>query len=105
MRPSWSSPCSPRHTPPRSSSSLPMKSSASVSARWKASARVGLDEVRAFLGQVNVSLPKGSVDGEKASYAIYSNDQLFEAGQYRNLVLAQKNGVPIRLGAVADIID
>src|SRR3954452_10150309 len=42
-----------------------------------ASTGIGLEEIRSFLGQVNVSMPKGSVDGENASYTIYSNDQLF----------------------------
>jgi multidrug efflux pump subunit AcrB len=44
-----------------------------------ASTGLSLEDVRAFLEQVNVDLPKGSVDGDNASYAIYSNDQLIEA--------------------------
>ena len=55
--------------------------------------------------QVNVDSPKGSVDGDKASYAIYSNDQLFEAGDYRRLILAQKNGTPIMLRSIAKIVN
>jgi len=70
-----------------------------------ASTGLSLEDVRSFLEQVNVDLPKGSVDDDKASYAIYSNDQLLEAGEYRNLILAQKNGTPIKLSSVASIVN
>jgi hydrophobe/amphiphile efflux-1 (HAE1) family protein len=76
-----------------------------VNAAALASTGLSLEDVRTFLGQVNVDSPKGSVDGDKASYAIYSNDQLFEAGEYRKLVLAQKNGTPIMLNSVAKVIN
>ncbi|MHA3775314.1 multidrug efflux RND transporter permease subunit [Verrucomicrobiota bacterium sgz303538] len=70
-----------------------------------ASTGLSLEDVREFLTQVNVNLPKGSVDGEEASYAIYSNDQLFEAGQYRRLILAQRNGTPILLSSVGKVVN
>src|SRR6185436_17879476 len=57
-----------------------------------ASAGFSLEDVRAFLSQANVDMPKGSVDGDHASYTIYSNDQLLRADQYRDLVFSQKNG-------------
>jgi hydrophobe/amphiphile efflux-1 (HAE1) family protein len=70
-----------------------------------ASTGLSLEDVRAFLGKVNVDMPKGSVDGEQASYTIYSNDQLHEADDYRRLIVAQKNGTPIRLSSVANIVE
>ncbi|MDR3405492.1 MAG: efflux RND transporter permease subunit [Chthoniobacter sp.] len=70
-----------------------------------ASAGLSLEDVRSFLEQVNVDLPKGSVDGDKATYSIYSNDQLLEAGEYRNLILATKNGTPIKLSSVASVVN
>ncbi len=70
-----------------------------------ASAGLSLEDVRTFLGTVNGLLPKGSVESESATYAIYSNGQLFTADEYRNLIVAQRNGVPIRLGSIADVID
>jgi multidrug efflux pump subunit AcrB len=70
-----------------------------------ASAGLSLEDVRAFLGTANGMLPKGSVESDTATYAIYSNGQLFTADEYRNLIVAQRNGVPIRLGAIADVID
>lgn len=70
-----------------------------------ASAGLSLEDVRTFLTQVNVDSPKGSVDGDNASYAIYSNDQLFNAADYRRLILAQKNGTPIMLTSVAKVVN
>ena len=70
-----------------------------------ASANLSLEEVRTYLSQANVDLPKGSVDGDKASYAIYSNDQLTKADQYRHLVLTQKNGTPILLSSLGKVIE
>jgi len=70
-----------------------------------ASTQMSLEDVRNYLQQVNVDMPKGSVDGDKASYAIYSNDQLRDAGEYRNLILATKNGTPIKLSSVANVVN
>ena len=76
-----------------------------VNATALASTGLSLEDVRSYLSQANVDSPKGSVDGDKASYAIYSNDQLFEAKDYKHLVLAQKNGTPIMLSSVAKVVD
>ncbi len=70
-----------------------------------ASASISLEEVRNFLAQSNLDLPKGSIDGDQASYAITSNDQMRHAEQYADLVLAQKNGTPILLRSLATVID
>jgi len=50
-------------------------------------------------------LPKGSVDDERASYTLYSNDQLTDASEYQHLVLTQKNGTPIVLSALGNVIE
>jgi len=70
-----------------------------------ASTGLSLEDVRTFLTQVNVDLPKGSVDGEKSSYTIESNDQLFEAKDYQSLILAQKNGTPVLLRSLGKVVD
>jgi len=70
-----------------------------------ASAGLSLEDVRTFLSQVNVDLPKGSVDNDKTSYTIYSNDQLFDAKDYRNLILTQKNGTPVLLSSLGTIVN
>jgi hydrophobe/amphiphile efflux-1 (HAE1) family protein len=66
---------------------------------------LSLEDVRTILGQANVNAPKGSFDGPRQSYTIGSNDQIFSADAYKPIVVAYKNGAPIRLGDVANIID
>ena len=70
-----------------------------------ASTGSSFEDVRAFLAQANVNKAKGSVDGDQASYAIYSNDQLLRADEYKDLVFTQKNGTPVLLGSLAKIVD
>ncbi len=83
------------------------KSAVRVQVNPAAIASIGssLEDVRAFLNQVNVNKPKGSVDGEEASYAIYSNDQLLRADDYKDLVFMQKNGTPIPLSSIANVVE
>jgi multidrug efflux pump len=66
---------------------------------------LSLEDVRTILGQANVNAPKGSFDGPRQSYTIGSNDQIFSADAYKPIVVAYKNGAPIRLGDIANIID
>jgi multidrug efflux pump len=66
---------------------------------------VSLEDVRTILGQANVNAPKGSFDGPRQSFIIGSNDQIFSADAYKPIIVAYKNGAPIRLGDIANIID
>jgi hydrophobe/amphiphile efflux-1 (HAE1) family protein len=70
-----------------------------------ASAGLSLEDMRSFLATTNVNGPKGSVDGEHASYSISSNGQLLRAEEYRNLIFTQKDGTPILLSSLADVLD
>jgi len=70
-----------------------------------ASYGISLEQLRTVLGQVNVDLAKGQLDGARQTYTINSNDQLYTAIQYRDVVLAYKNGAPVRLSDVAKTID
>ncbi|PSH03509.1 MAG: acriflavine resistance protein B [Acidobacteria bacterium] len=70
-----------------------------------ASYGVSLEQLRTVLGQINVDRAKGQLDGTRQTYTINSNDQLFSADEYRNTVIAYKNGAPIRLSDVATTID
>ena len=70
-----------------------------------ASMGLSLEDVRTWLGQVNVDSPKGSFDSESLSYAIASNDQLLEAKGYQNLVLTQRRGIPVKLSALGQAVD
>ena len=66
---------------------------------------LSLEDVRTILGQANVNAPKGSFDGPRQSFTIGSNDQIFSADAYKPIIIAYKNGAPVRLGDIANIID
>ena len=66
---------------------------------------LNLDDIRVAVGNANVNLPKGSFDGALRSSTIDANDQLKSADEYRDLVIAYRNGAPLRLGDVADVIE
>ena len=70
-----------------------------------ASVGLSLEDVRASLVQNNVNAPKGSFDGKRQSYSINANDQIFSAAEFRNVILAYKNGSPVRLRDIGDVID
>ncbi len=64
-----------------------------------------LEDVRAVLMTANVNQPKGNLDGPRQDYALATNDQLFKANGFRPLVIAYKNGAPVRLADVARVVD
>ncbi len=65
---------------------------------------ISIDNIRTLIGNLNVNTPKGSFDGPAQSYTINANDQITDASQYQNLVVAYKNGAPVLLKDVATII-
>ncbi|MDO5626449.1 MAG: efflux RND transporter permease subunit, partial [Pseudomonadota bacterium] len=66
---------------------------------------LGLDAISSAISAGNASGAKGSFDGPQRAYTINSNDQLMTAGQYRELIVAYRNGAPVRLQDVAHVID
>src|ERR1700704_3176190 len=66
---------------------------------------LNIDDLRTTLGNANVNTPKGNFDGPTRAYTISANDQLQTASAYKDLVIAYKNGSPIRLSDVANIVD
>jgi multidrug efflux pump len=66
---------------------------------------VGLDAVRAALNQANANTPKGEFSDSVNSWSIHDTDQIFSSAQYRKLIVAYKNGAPVRLADVADVQD
>jgi multidrug efflux pump len=66
---------------------------------------VGLDAVRAALNQANANTPKGQFSDAVNAWSIHDTDQIFRSEQYRNLIVAYKNGAPVRLADVADVQD
>ncbi|GAB3651591.1 efflux RND transporter permease subunit [Ramlibacter alkalitolerans] len=78
-----------------------------IQADNRALAAVGLtlDNVRTTISQANANAAKGSIDGPTRSYTINSNDQLLTAKDYGNLVVAFRNGAPVRLTDVAQVVE
>ena len=64
-----------------------------------------LEDLRAAIATANVNQAKGSFDGPRQAYIIGANDQLFSAAEYRSLIVAYRNGAPVRLSDVAEVID
>jgi multidrug efflux pump len=66
---------------------------------------IGLESVRAALAAANANSPKGAIEVGNLRYQLYTNDQSRVADDYRSLVIAYRNGAPVRLSDVAEIID
>ncbi len=64
-----------------------------------------LEDVRSAVAAANVNQAKGSLDGSRQAFTIGANDQLTSSDQYRNLVVAYRNGAPVHLSDVADTVD
>ena len=67
--------------------------------------QLALEDIRTALQQANVNAPKGSFDGPKQSFTIGSNDQIVSADEYRPVIVAYRNGAPVRLSDVATVIE
>ncbi len=70
-----------------------------------ASYGLSLEDVRNALAAANVDQAKGVIDGSRQSYTIGDNDQLLTSAQYKPIVVAYRNGAPVRLSDVANVID
>jgi multidrug efflux pump len=66
---------------------------------------LSMEDVRNALMANNVNEPKGSFDGPHQSYAIGANDQIFSAADYAKVIVAYRNGSPVRLADVGQVID
>ena len=64
-----------------------------------------LEDVRTAVSTANVNQAKGSFDGPRQAYNIGANDQLFSSSEYRPLIIAYRNGAPVRLSDVAEAVD
>ena len=70
-----------------------------------ASYGIGLDTLRTAISAANSNGAKGSFDGPKRAYTINSNDQLLTADDYRRLIVAYRNGAPVRMDDVASVVE
>jgi multidrug efflux pump len=66
---------------------------------------LGLEDVRTAIAAANVKKAKGSLEGPTRAYTIDANDQLRSAVEYKSVVVAYKNGAPLFLSDVADVVD
>jgi multidrug efflux pump len=66
---------------------------------------IDLEDVRTALTQASVNAAKGNFDGPRQDYQIDSNDQLVSSADYRSVVVAYRNGSPVMLTDVAEVID
>ena len=66
---------------------------------------IGLEDIRAALASANANSPKGAIEDDDFHYQIYANDQATHAAQYRNLVIAYRNGAPVKLADIAEVTD
>ena len=66
---------------------------------------INLEDVRAALQQTTLDLAKGNFDGPRQDYQIDANDQLEKSADFRSVVVAYRNGAPVLLSDVAQVID
>src|SRR4051812_9708249 len=66
---------------------------------------INIDDLRTTINNANVNTPKGNFDGPTRQYTINANDQLRKASDYEDLVIAYRNGAPVRLADVAKAIE
>jgi HAE1 family hydrophobic/amphiphilic exporter-1 len=70
-----------------------------------ASRQIGIDEVDSALQSGNTNLPTGTLYGSSHTFTILSNGQLMNAAQFRPLIVAYRNGAPVRLDQIANVIN
>ncbi|NYF79078.1 multidrug efflux RND transporter permease subunit [Granulicella arctica] len=66
---------------------------------------LSLEDVRAALGSANVDQAKGNLNGTKQAFTIEANDQLLSSKDYNNVIIAYRNGSPVRLSDIANATD
>ena len=66
---------------------------------------IAMEDLRNAIAGANVSGPKGSLDGAQQSYTIAANDQIAAAEAYKPIIIAYRNGAPVTIGDVAQIVD
>jgi len=66
---------------------------------------IGLDQIRTFLASVNANRPKGQIAGGDQAWRLFTTDQLMHADEYKPLVVTYRNGAPVRLSSLGDVVD
>ncbi|HZB93080.1 MAG TPA: efflux RND transporter permease subunit, partial [Stellaceae bacterium] len=66
---------------------------------------IGFEDVRSALVATSVDQPKGTLEGKNQTYTLDTNDQLFNAKSFSNVIIAYRNGAPVRVKDVGDAVD
>ncbi|GAA0248282.1 Multidrug resistance protein MdtB [Methylorubrum aminovorans] len=66
---------------------------------------LNIDDLRTTIANLNVNTPKGNIDGPTQSYAINANDQVRDPAVYASAIIAYRNGAPVRLTDVAEVVE
>jgi multidrug efflux pump len=75
-----------------------------VNPRALAAYGLNLDDLRTTIGEANQNGPKGTLDGPMSAYTVNTNDQIKSAEEYGSIVVAYKNGAPVRLKDIATLL-
>jgi multidrug efflux pump subunit AcrB len=70
-----------------------------------ASRGIGLEDVHNALNAASLDEPKGNLEGAHQSFTLDTNDQLFNAKAFRNVIVAYRNGAPVKVRDIGDVID
>ena len=66
---------------------------------------IGLEDVRTALAATSIDQPKGTLENTHQSLTLDTNDQLFDAGKFNNVIVAYRNGAPVRVKDIGNAID
>jgi HAE1 family hydrophobic/amphiphilic exporter-1 len=70
-----------------------------------ASRRIGIDEVASAIASQNVNLPTGVLNGPNKAFTVQANGQLQDAASFRTIVVTYRNGAPVHLGDIGQVLD
>src|SRR5882672_8152360 len=76
-----------------------------VNPRAAAAQGLSMEDIRNAVNAANVNQAKGSFDGPARAYTIDANDQLRSADEYAKIIIAYKNGAPVTLSDIADVVE
>jgi hydrophobe/amphiphile efflux-1 (HAE1) family protein len=85
--------------------SMPYAARVQINPAALAAKGLGMEDVRNALVSATVNRPKGEIQTEHQAIALDTNDQLFDAAHYRDIIIAYKNGAPVRIKDVGDAIN
>ena len=66
---------------------------------------LSLEDLRSAIATATLNAPKGTLNGQRQGFTLENNDQLFNAASYRPIIVAWRNGSPVRLGDVSTVVD